>query len=166
MRSASSPGRSSPRTARSDSHRLAVLAEHGAKDATHLAQGRVGGGATDEVRHQVGVRGAGPTCRLAQPPQRSLDLAGVALPTSPLQPGHVVLERALGHVEHRDRRVLALVDIAVDPDDPPLALVDLALKAVGGLGDLALRIALDDRLDHAPATVDLVQVGPGLPLDL
>ena len=56
--------------------------------------------------------------------------------------------------------------IGVDADDPALALVDLALEAVGRLGDLALRVALDDRGDHAAPPVDLVDVRPDLALDL
>ena len=69
-------------------------------------------------------------------------------------------------LEDRDRGTSAPRSVAVDPDDPPLAGVELALEAVGGVGDLALRVALGDRLDHAAAAVDLVEVAPDLALDL
>ena len=78
----------------------------------------------------------------------------------------MVLQRARWHVEHRHRGHLALVDVGVDPDDPALPLVDLALEAVRRLGDLALRVAVHHRLDHSAAPVDLVEIHPRLPLDL
>jgi hypothetical protein len=52
------------------------------------------------------------------------------------------------------------------PTMPADAAVDLALEVVGGARDLALRIALLDRLDDAAHGVDLLDVGPGCGLDL
>ena len=78
----------------------------------------------------------------------------------------MALQRARRHGQHRDPRLLGLVDVGVDPDDPPLARVELALVAVRGVGDLALRVALGDRGDHAAAPIDLVEVAPDLALGL
>ena len=103
---------------------------------------------------------------LAQPAQRRLDGNGVALAAGPLEPGEVALLRARRNREDRDRGLLGLVDVGVDPDDPPLARVELALEAVRGVGDLGLRVALLGRLDHAAAPVDLVEVAPDLALGL
>ena len=64
------------------------------------------------------------------------------------------------------RRLLRLVDVGVDPDDPPLAGIELALVAIRGVGDLALRVALADRGDHPAPPVDLVEVAPHLALGL
>jgi hypothetical protein len=47
--------------------------------------------------------------------------------------------------------------VAVDADDDPLAAVDLALELVRRVGDLALREAALDRLDHAAELVDLAK---------
>jgi hypothetical protein len=44
--------------------------------------------------------------------------------------------------------------------------VELALEAVGRVGDLLLRVAHLDGRDHAAQPVDLVEVAPDLPLDL
>ena len=76
------------------------------------------------------------------------------------------LQRALGDLEHGHRGHLGLVDVRVDADDPALAGVELALVAVRGVGDLALRIALGDGRDHPAAPVDLVDVAPRPALDL
>src|SRR6476469_763698 len=59
----------------SDRDRLAVLAEDLTQDGTLLAERRVGGSAADEVRHEVGLARSRSGGRLAQPPQRRLDLA-------------------------------------------------------------------------------------------
>ena len=48
--------------------------------------------------------------------------------------------------------------VAVDADDDALAAVDLALELVRRVGDLALREAALDGLDHAADLVDLVEV--------
>ena len=61
---------------------------------------------------------------------------------------------------------LGLVDVRVHADDPPLTRVELALVAVRGVGDLALRITLGDRRDHPAPPVDLVDVAPDLRLHL
>ena len=74
------------------------------------------------------------------------------------EPGGTARTGTVGH--------LGLVDVGVDADDPALAGVELALVAVGRVGDLALRIALGDGRDHAAAAVDLVEVAPDRPLRL
>jgi hypothetical protein len=58
------------------------------------------------------------------------------------------------------------VDVAVDADDDALAVVDLGLQLEGGVGDLALRIALLHGVDHAAELVDPAEVVVGLGLEL
>ena len=53
---------------------------------------------------------------------------------------------------------LVALAVVVDADHDPLAAVDLALELVGRVGDLALREAALDRLDHAAELVDLAEV--------
>jgi hypothetical protein len=93
------------------------------------------------VGHQVRLRRARPSSGLAQAVERSLDRRRVALAPRALQPLALPLEGAGGHLEHRDRQLLGRVGMGVEPDDPPLAGVELALEAVGRVGDLALRVA-------------------------
>jgi hypothetical protein len=52
------------------------------------------------------------------------------------------------------------------PTMPRSPVSTCALELVGGLGDLALRIALLDGAHDAAHRVDLVDVGPGRGLDL
>ena len=98
--------------------------------------------------------------------ERGLDRGRISLAARPLQARELPLERTRRHVQDRNRRLLALVDICVDPDDPPLAGIELALVAIGRVGDLALRIAFADGRDHPAPAVDLVDVAPHLPLGL
>ena len=78
----------------------------------------------------------------------------------------MAFDRALRHGEDRDARLLGCVGVGVDPDDPPLAGVELALEPIGRVGDLVLRVALGDGRDHPAAPVDLVDVAPDLALGL
>ena len=62
-------------------------------------------------------------------------------------------------VDPEDRRMgLVALEIVVYPDDDPLPGVDRSLKGECGIGDLALRVAALDRLDHATELVDLREV--------
>ena len=70
------------------------------------------------------------------------------------------------HDQDGHGRLLRLVDVRVDADDPSLLGVELALEPVRRIGDLALRVALGDCLDHAAAAVDLVEVAPDRTLGL
>jgi hypothetical protein len=76
----------------------------------------------------------------------------------------MTLQRAGGHHEDRHRGLLTVVDVRVDTHDPPLPAIELALESICGVGDLALGVTLLDRLDHAPAAIDLVQISPHLAL--
>jgi hypothetical protein len=78
----------------------------------------------------------------------------------------VALQRPVGHAQHRHPGDLGLIDIGVDPDDPALAGIELALVAIRGIGDLALRVPLPDCGHHPAAAVDLVDVAPDLALGL
>ena len=76
------------------------------------------------------------------------------------------LERPRWDRQDRHPGLLVRVDVDVDPDDPPFARVELALVAIGRVGDLTLRVALLDCGDHPAAPVDLIEVTPDLSLGL
>ena len=59
------------------------------------------------------------------------------------------LQRAGGHGKDRHARELRIVHMRVHAHDPPLARIELALEAVGRIGDLSLRVALADEGDRA-----------------
>src|SRR5439155_15620379 len=63
-------------------------------------------------------------------------------------------------------RLLLLLLVPVDPDDDPLAALDLGLVAEARLGDLALLEVLLDRRDYAAELLDALEVVVGLPLEL
>ena len=63
-------------------------------------------------------------------------------------------------------RLLRRIDVVVDAHDLPLAGIELALVTICGVGDLALRVPLPHRGDHAAAAIDLVEVAPDLTLHL
>ena len=77
-----------------------------------------------------------------------------------LQAGELRPQRFLGHLQQRDFERLPWIGKSIDADDRALTVVDLALEPVGGVRDLALRIARRDRRDHPAARVDLVEVPP------
>ena len=54
----------------------------------------------------------------------------------------------------------------VDADDLALASVEFTLEAIRGVGDLLLREAGGNGLDHAAERINLVEVVPYLALDL
>ena len=100
------------------------------------------------------------------PREGRLDRVRVPLPAGALESGELALEGTRRDVEDRHARVLVGIDVGVDPDDASLPGLELALVAVRGVGDLALRVALPDRGDHPAPPVDLVEVAPDLPLGL
>jgi hypothetical protein len=51
--------------------------------------------------------------------------------------------------------------VAVDADDHALSSLDLFLELEAGVGDLALRVVLLDRVDHAAELVDAAEVVVG-----
>ena len=90
----------------------------------------------------------------------------IAFAPRPLETGQVTLLRPGRDAQDRHARDLVLVDVRVDADDASLPGIELALIAVGRIGDLALRVALGDGGHHAAAAVDLVEVAPDLALGL
>ena len=65
------------------------------------------------------------------------------------------------HLEDRDLDRLVHREV-VDADDRAVVLVDLALVAEGGVGDLALEEAVLDGGEDAAEVLDLAEVGVGL----
>src|SRR5919108_611393 len=68
--------------------------------------------------------------------------------------------RELPFASDRQPRLVLLL-VAVHAHDHALAALDLLLEPEARLGDLALRVALLDRLDHAAELVDLAELGIG-----
>src|SRR3954452_18659503 len=143
---------------RSHRDRLAVLSEDLAEDRALFAEGHVGRGAADEVRHQVRLARGGTRSRISEAAKRGLDFRRIALAPGPREPSEVAFLGPGWHGKDRDAGLLGLVGVGVDPDDAPLPGVELTLESIGGVGDLVLRIALGDGGDHPAAPVDLVQI--------
>src|SRR4029453_1319478 len=160
------PGGSTSSLSRSDRDRLPVLAEDAAKDPAHLAKRRVRLDRAEEMGHQVRLGGAWASRRVAEPTERGFARLGIALATRPLEARELALQGPGWHREYGHGRLLALVDVGIDPDDAPLPGVELALVAVGRIGDLALRIALRDPWEHDAPSIDLIDVSPHLSLGL
>src|SRR6476659_100605 len=78
----------------------------------------------------------------------------------------MLAQRFLTDFEQRYGQLLVRVGKGVDADDLAPAFVELALEAVGRVGDLLLRVARLYGGNHAAVSVDLVDVAPNLPLDL
>src|ERR1019366_1020733 len=144
----------------SDRDRLAILAEDLAQDGALLAERHIGLGAAQKMGHQVRLRRAWPGRRITKAGQGGLHRRGIPLPPRPIEPVELASPGPIGNLEERDRQALSLIHLAVDPHDRPLTGVELALESIGRVGNLALGVALGDRLDHPAATVDLVQVAP------
>src|SRR5579884_3084957 len=142
--------------------RLRVAAVHAHHRVDDLAFGGDRLDAIDQVRHDVGFAGA----RALERGKRRFYRGGVA---------------ALAHALHRAR--LAALDLhadlqqvgrldfvrpleRVDADDHALARLDRALVAVRRVGDLALRVAGLDRLDHPAELRDVREVLLDLALHL
>src|ERR1700722_2436414 len=118
-----------------------------------LAFGDAGARRIEQQRHQVGVGGGGAADRV----QRGVDDGRVSAFADGFDAVDLLLlERG---INPQDRQ-LALVALgeAVDADDRAAARIDLLLELEGGVGDLALRKAALDGLDHPPELVDLVKV--------
>src|SRR5438093_7376208 len=132
---------------------VVVDTEHLLEHLYLLADARVRARAFEELRHELAAclrRDPQAIHRLAPP-------SGVALRAHVLQ-ALDLLALDLGiELERRDRR-LGLGRVLVDPDDRPLAPLDLLLEAERRLGDLALRVAALDRFDHAAQLLDLAEV--------
>src|SRR3990170_7298004 len=148
----------------SDRYRLAVLAKDGTQDGALLAERCIRLGAADEMRHEVRLARFRTRSRVSKPTERGFHGRCIALPAGAAESLELALEGARRHREHRHARHLGLIDVGVDPDDPALPRVELALIAVGRVRDLALRVALANRGDHPAATVDLVEIAPHVPL--
>src|SRR3954470_762275 len=131
--------------------RLGVAAEDLLQRLHDLALGRMNTSAVEEVRHEVGVSGR----MLLQDAKSGRDLPGVAPSAYRLDAADLLALECGVDVQDRPRVVVAL-GVAVDADHDPPAGVDLALELVAGIGDLALREVLLDRLDHAAELVDAV----------
>ena len=120
---------------RSEDRRLPPCAPHAAQGVAHLAERRVGAGGVHDRGHQVGVRH-----RVGlEPAQYGLDAARI--PPLPHRPHALDLLRLQCGVdaEDLDRGLLGEL-VPVESDDDPLAPLDLALVAEGGLGDPARRL--------------------------
>ena len=102
----------------------------------------------DEVRHQVRVRRAGPSGRFAQAlAARSPRAAASRSPRVRSSRAMCASRDSAGTLEHRHRVITSsLVHVAVDARRSIRSpIVELALEAVGRVGDLALRVARRDR---------------------
>src|SRR5215207_8959252 len=138
-----------------------VGTEHLLKALDDLTLGGVYARAIEKVRHQVAIARGG----LAQLRQGGLDRRSVAARAHALHAiGLLALDRGIDAVQLQ-LSALALGEV-VDADHDPSARVVLLLERVGGVGDLALREAALDRLDHPAQLIDLAEVVIGLRLDL
>ncbi len=81
-----------------------------------------------------------------------------------LQAAHLALIALRIHFQDGDGQRF-LFGIGIHADDPADALVDLALIAIGRIGDLALEESLFDGGDHAAQLLDAAEVVVGLLLD-
>src|SRR4051812_46424498 len=115
---------------RSDRDRLAVLAEDLAENSALFAEGHVGGGAADEMRHQVRLARRGTGGGLSKAAKSGLDFRRIALAPCPREPGEVAFLGPGWHGKDRDARLLGLVRVGVDPNDAPLPGVELTLESI------------------------------------
>src|SRR4051812_935832 len=110
--------------------------------------------ALQKVRHQVRVRARRHPRELRQ---LALDRSAVAARAHAAHSVDLLaLERRVD-VQELDR-ALVEVPVVVDADDDPFRALDLLLQPERGVGDLALREALLDRLHHPAQLVDLGEV--------
>ena len=91
-------------------------------------------------------------------------LAAVARGAHPLQALHLAGVAGGVHLQQGDGEGLVF-GVGVHAHDVPDAIIDLALVAVGGVGDLALEEALLDGGQHAAQLVDAAEVVVGLGFD-
>src|SRR5262245_59204017 len=136
-----------------DQRDFLVFAPHLAERIAHLADGRIGADAIEQRIHRVGVR----TGRTAERVERARDRVVVARAPQRLETRELRFGGRLVDVENRVRRLVVL-DVVVDADDDLLPPLDRLLELVRRLGDLALREALLDGLDHPAHPVDDVEV--------
>src|SRR5262245_26711951 len=142
--------------------RFVVLAEHHRHGFAHLALGRVGAGAVDEVRHQVLRLIARRLGKRRKPSAHEIVVTRLA---QLLDRSHLVLLHPRIDVEDGDLDLFVALDVVVDADDDALLLLELLLVAVARAVNLTLEVALLDALDHAAAGVDLAEVVLGLALE-
>src|SRR5207248_8056468 len=141
--------------------RLAVEPEHLAIDVGDLAQARVVLHGVDQHRHDVAAVATG----VAQLLEPALDLAHVAGRLEAADPLDLLELDPLVDAQVIDR-LLFRHHVLVHADRDLLAAILHELVAVGGVGDLLLRIARIDR-PHDPAHgVDPLDVLAGARLDL
>src|SRR5215211_512200 len=136
--------------------RFGVGAEDPLERLDDLALGGMRPGAVEQRLHQVAVRGR---C-LTQLGERALDRLGVAARAHRLNAADLLALELLRDAEDRELAVVLLL-VAVHAHDHALPTLDLLLEPEARLGDLALRVALLDRLDHPAELVDLLELGIG-----
>src|SRR5687767_6520398 len=118
-----------------------------------LADRRVGARAFEERGHELAVR----LRRVAQPVDGLAPPPGVPLPADLGEPLDLPALHVGVDAERRDARPL-FGDVLVDADDDLLAVIHLLLEVERRLGDLPLRVAALDGLDHAAHPLDGAQV--------
>src|SRR5688572_7111057 len=130
-----------------------VLSPHVPQRIAHLADGRVGPHAVEERLHGI----AGADRGVPQRVERAAHGIGVPGLAQRFEPLELDVPRALVDVQNRVWRLVVLHEV-VDSDDDLVAALDRLLESVRRLGDLALRKALLDSLDHPAHPVDGVEI--------
>src|SRR5690606_36579197 len=111
-------------------------------------------GRVDQEGHDVDAFFTGPPQRI----ERLLDSFAVAFGAQLFQPGD--LPRIALRVQFQQRDVQRFVaGVRIDAHDFALALVDLALVAVAGLGNFALEQTGLNRRDYPAEIVDSLEIG-------
>src|SRR6056297_285680 len=134
-----------------------ILAEFIAEHVANLLHRGVGFDRLDGRRQDVLTAG----CRVGHCSERRLDGLGVAVDLHRLQ--SVDLSSLVVFVDGFELHLRLVVDFElVDPDDDPLAVLDLLLARIRDVLDLLLDVAGVDRSEHPAAVVDRVDDFSGL----
>src|SRR4051812_11963478 len=147
--------------------RVSVLTEDLLQDPHLLAHGRIAARALEESGHHplalregAAVRAPGVLRRargVAQSLHGLAPAAGIAGPSYFVETSHLLPLYLRIDLEDRDRRLFCH-EVRIDADDELLLRLHLLLEAEGRLGDLALRVAALNGLDHPAHRLDLLQV--------
>src|SRR3954464_13882511 len=137
-----------------EDRRLGVGAEDRLECLDDLPLAGVYARAVEEVRHEIVVVAGG---GFLEGGQLALDGGAVAAGADGLHAVDLLALQPRVDAEDLDLAVAAL-GVRVHADELARAVVVLLLELEGGVGDLALREAALDRLDHAAELVDLGEV--------